>query len=113
MDHVTIKNNTATDGGGGIDYTNASPSLRNVLISGNTADLGGGIRSTSGSVTLTNVSVTGNTANSGGGIYLGGVILVITVSYGETVHPTQMRCMWMTHSMAAWSCIIAYTEVDK
>ncbi len=56
--------------GGGIycDY-NSSPSIVNVIVSGNYADSGGGIYCEDSSPSLDNVTITGNIANSyGGGI---------------------------------------------
>jgi len=69
--NVTIQGGTANDadGGGGILVTNdASVTLDNVFVTGNTAPNGGGIRN-NGTLTITNSKVNGNTAlGNGGGI---------------------------------------------
>ena len=56
--------------GGGMYISDGSPTLRNLIISGNTATgAGGGIYNWGGSPTLTNVTFSGNWAYSGGGMY--------------------------------------------
>ncbi|HPR34254.1 MAG TPA: choice-of-anchor Q domain-containing protein [Anaerolineaceae bacterium] len=56
--------------GGGMYLLNSSPTLKNVIISGNLAAYGGGIYNNNGSPTLTNVDFSNNTVvNRGGGMY--------------------------------------------
>ena len=66
---TTIRNNTATDGGGLFAF-NTDTSLTNSLVSGNHATgFGGGLYSQNKTLTLTNTTVDGNTAKQfGGGI---------------------------------------------
>jgi hypothetical protein len=62
--------NGSANKGGGI-ASSASPTLRNLIVTGNRASDGGaGIYSNGGSPTLTNVVISGNTARYGGGLYL-------------------------------------------
>ena len=73
MTNVIISGNTASDEGGGI-YCNQSSThltIANVTISGNAAsDNGGGIYLSTSSLTMTNVTIIGNTASdNGGGIF--------------------------------------------
>ena len=68
--NLIISGNSAEYGGGVSNDINASPILVNVLISGNRAlGNGGGMSSYSSSPTLTNVTIAGNTAGLGGGMY--------------------------------------------
>ncbi|MGJ7031296.1 right-handed parallel beta-helix repeat-containing protein [Niabella hirudinis] len=71
--NLKITGNTTTSVGGGMYNDNSSaPILTNVEITGNTANGGGGMHNANGSSpTLTNVQITGNTATNsdGGGIY--------------------------------------------
>jgi len=71
LDGFTIRNGSATSGGG-VYIQSASPILRNCVISGNsTTNGGGGIFIDSGTLTLENTTVKGNTSNgAGGGAYL-------------------------------------------
>ena len=71
LTNVVISGNTAVNSGGGIyNETNSSSTLINVLISGNTAVGGGGIDNSASSLTLTNVTISGNKSSySGGGIH--------------------------------------------
>jgi hypothetical protein len=58
------------DAGGGMYNNNSSPTLRNLIFSGNAANSGGGMANLNGSnPTLTNVTFSGNTAGFGGGMY--------------------------------------------
>ena len=68
LTNVIISGNSAQYGGG--IYHNASSSmLRNVTISDNSAtESGGGMRNFNGNVTLTNATISGNSARFGGGI---------------------------------------------
>jgi len=56
--------------GGGMYLLSSSPTLKNIIISGNLASYGGGMQNQSGSPTLTNVTFSNNTAIfRGGGMY--------------------------------------------
>ncbi len=56
--------------GGGMKLLSSSPTLKNVIISGNLAAYGGGIYNDNGSPTLTNVDFSNNiVTNRGGGMY--------------------------------------------
>ena len=68
--NVVISGNSADKGGGMYNYNASSPTLVNVLISDNTADYGGGMYNDTSSPTLTNVTISSNSATTyGGGIY--------------------------------------------
>jgi hypothetical protein len=68
--NLIISANSATMFGGGIYNNASSPTLTNVTISGNRADfIGGGIANDSSSPTLTNVMISSNSVSfNGGGI---------------------------------------------
>jgi uncharacterized repeat protein (TIGR02543 family) len=74
IDGVTISGGNANAGnpydrGGGILNNIASPTLTNIIISGNAATIGAGIYNDAASPTLTNVTISGNAAGySGGGM---------------------------------------------
>ncbi len=80
LDGVTItEGNANTNGiaphmyGGGMYNDHCSPTLRNVVVSGNSADKGGGMyNSNSASPTLINVLICDNSSDYGGGIYNSG-----------------------------------------
>lgn len=55
--------------GGGMYNNNSSPTLTNVIFSGNAAAGGGGMFNQSSSPSLTNVTFSGNAAEFGGGIF--------------------------------------------
>jgi hypothetical protein len=58
------------DAGGGMYNNNSSPTLRNLIFSGNAANSGGGMANlNSSNPTLTNVTFSGNAASFGGGMY--------------------------------------------
>ncbi len=65
--NVIFSGNRANDNGGGMYNASSSPTLINVIFSGNTAGNGGGMDSTSSSPTLINVTFSGNTASQNGG----------------------------------------------
>ncbi len=70
LKNIIISGNTATKYGGGIYNANSSPNLINVTISGNTSEFGGGIYNTNSSPILSDVTVSNNIATaSGGGIF--------------------------------------------
>ena len=69
IDGFTIRNGKATDGGG-INCSYSSPTIRNNVISGNTAlRHGGGIYFISSSPVIANNAIKSCTASDGGGIY--------------------------------------------
>jgi hypothetical protein len=70
LSNLIISGNVATDGQGGgmFNENNSSPILTNVSISGNLAtNGGGGILNVNSSPTLTNVTISGNDGTYGGG----------------------------------------------
>jgi predicted outer membrane repeat protein len=72
LTNVTFIGNTGTTAssrGGGVYVYASSPTLTNVVFSGNTANTGGGMGNYASHPILTNVTFSGNTASSGGGIY--------------------------------------------
>ena len=72
MDCNIRNNNAASVGGGVVCYDNASPSIFNCLITGNTvtSGSGGGVAcSLSSDPELTHCTLCGNTATDGGGLY--------------------------------------------
>ena len=60
--------NGSYSNGGGIYCSSSSPSLMNLMISGNSAVFGGGILCTNSSASLMNMTISGNSADYGGGI---------------------------------------------
>ncbi|MFC2107043.1 T9SS type A sorting domain-containing protein [Bacteroidota bacterium] len=69
VDNVIIEGNSSEDFGGGIYCSNSNPILQNLTIQNNYAFWGGGIGCNSGSEPLIrNVTIKNNTANYGGGI---------------------------------------------
>jgi hypothetical protein len=92
MTNCTLSGNTAGAGGG--IYAVCNPfNLTNCTISGNTATTsnGGGILGQPSNVTLTNCTVTGNHAEGTGGGVVGGLTLICTVIYGNTVSGNNIR----------------------
>ena len=111
--NVTIRNNSATNDGGGIlsladqlIVTNSTfednesvngeggavrlsrgvGQFDNVTVSGNTAEFGGGIESTGGDHTFTNLTLSGNEALAGGGIRSGsGVVTIENATITENI----------------------------
>jgi hypothetical protein len=70
LTNVTFSGNSASSGGGMLNYYSNSSKLVNVTFSGNTAQLGGGMyNSNSSSPALRNVIMWGDTATSGREIY--------------------------------------------
>jgi predicted outer membrane repeat protein len=70
LDNLIITGNSAEEKGGGIYCYFSSSSLINVTISGNSSYQGGGIYCEESDLILQNVTITGNSAsNSGSGIY--------------------------------------------
>jgi len=70
LTNVIFSGNTAGDGGGGIYNCDSSPTLTNVTFSENSAGEGGGICNYDSSPILTNVTFSGNNAgDEGGGMY--------------------------------------------
>jgi len=71
LDGFKLRDGSATHGGG-IHITNASPVIRNCVVTGNFAsNVGGGIFVDSGELTLVDVTIMNNTSKgAGGGIYL-------------------------------------------
>jgi LPXTG-site transpeptidase (sortase) family protein len=68
--NLIFSGNSATIyGGGGMYNGNSSPTLTNVIFSGNKATNGGGMHNGNSSPTLTNVTFSGNSATFGGGMY--------------------------------------------
>ena len=65
LSKVIVSGNTATEGGGGIYFYMASPSLVDVTIIGNSANEGGGIACNESSPSLFNVMLSGNTIWAG------------------------------------------------
>ncbi|PDW01675.1 hypothetical protein CJ255_17995, partial [Candidatus Viridilinea mediisalina] len=69
--NLTISGNQAGVSGGGIYNNNASPTLRNLTISGNRAtSVGGGVYNNGGTPSFSNVTISDNQANwNGGGVF--------------------------------------------
>lgn len=68
LDGFTIRNGNTSTGGGIYNYK-ASPTIINILFTGNNADYGGAIYNTSSHPTIEDCIFNANTASSGGGIY--------------------------------------------
>lgn len=64
---LTIANGSVSDGNGGGILNNGTLTLKDSLVSGNTAALGGGIYNQNGTLTLNGTRVANNTATSAGG----------------------------------------------
>jgi hypothetical protein len=70
LDGFTLSGgNTQSGGGGAMRNVYASPTIRNVVIKGNTSVYGGGIYNSNASPTLYNVIIKGNIGLMGGGLY--------------------------------------------
>ncbi|MFH1422850.1 MAG: choice-of-anchor Q domain-containing protein, partial [Planctomycetota bacterium] len=71
VEGFTIRNGEIDGAGGGV-YASSSPTIKDCIITGNTAhSYGGGIYLSSSSALITGCSVTNNTTNqAGGGVYL-------------------------------------------
>lgn len=67
--NVIFTGNTAIDYGGGMNNVFSSPTLTNVMFSGNIAEQGGGMRNNSDSPSISNTTFSGNRAVSGGGMF--------------------------------------------
>ena len=68
--NLIFSGNSAFNGGGMFNTVSSSPTLTNVTFSGNSATNGGGmLNASNSSPTLTNVAFSGNSAGSGGGMY--------------------------------------------
>jgi len=79
FDGFTIANGSVTGTGGGILCSNASPRLRNLILTDCNATDGGGIGLSGGSAQLVDVTVTNcSAASTGGGIYAGSSSALIT-----------------------------------
>lgn len=85
--------------GGGMDLRIASPTLRNLVLSGNRAAHGGGIYSLGGDPILTNVTFSGNRAYYGGGMYNSGgrPILINTAFIGNHADSGGGMCNWQSN----------------
>ncbi len=70
--NVTFSGNSASYGGGGMYNSNSSPTVTNVTFSGNSAPYGGGMHNYINGSTITNVTFSGNSATQGGGMYING-----------------------------------------
>ena len=69
LTHVTFSGNSATYGGGMVNYSSSSPALTHVAFNGNSAILRRrDVQQPSSNPTLTNVSFSGNSATYGGGM---------------------------------------------
>lgn len=65
--NTRLRDNSATDSGGGLYKYSGTATLTNVTFSGNSATYGGGLYNYTGVVTLTNVTLSGNTTSKQGG----------------------------------------------
>jgi len=65
--NLIFSGNAANSGGGMANLNSSTPTLTNVTFSGNAAGLGGGMYNENSSPTLTNVTFSGNAASSAGG----------------------------------------------
>lgn len=73
LDGFTVTNGCASDSGGGISIKSITTTLRNCVITNNTAPSGGGIASNAAMVTIENCTISANVSTDplkgGGGIY--------------------------------------------
>ena len=95
LDGFTIQNGYASGaasnayGAGIYLHSNSSPTLNNLIISGNTASLGGGLYNSGGAPILSNVAFIGNAASTdGGGMYNTGGAPVLGTAASGTVSAT-------------------------
>jgi predicted outer membrane repeat protein len=71
IENVNITNNSSQNEGGGMFLWLSNPTLKNVLVGGNTAPNGGGIYMQESGPMIQNVTISNNTAtDKGGGIYM-------------------------------------------
>lgn len=83
IQNITIRNGAPNAGGGGIQVSNSSLTLRDSVVTANVSvSFGGGIYATGSDITLDNVTLSINTVveGSGGGIYATGGTLSISYS---------------------------------
>ncbi|MCK4640087.1 MAG: PQQ-binding-like beta-propeller repeat protein [Candidatus Marinimicrobia bacterium] len=87
LKNIKIINNTAESEGGGIYCRDANNTyISNALISGNTAHRHGGIRCENSDPVLNNVTITNNTGSDGGGIgcrYYSDPVLINTIVWNN------------------------------
>ncbi|MFZ5820636.1 MAG: choice-of-anchor Q domain-containing protein [Chloroflexota bacterium] len=69
LEDVTFNDNEAGESGGGMYNDAASPVIKNVTLSNNSANIGGGITNMDSAPTLLYVTISHNHAYLGGGIY--------------------------------------------
>jgi hypothetical protein len=80
LGNTRLRDNIASDSGGGGLYNAGTATLTNVTLSGNSAlGDGGGILNT-GTATLTNVTLSGNSAGTGGGLANAGTATLTNVT---------------------------------
>jgi len=68
MTNCTISGNTASNAGGGL-FARATVTLTNCTISRNAAPYGGAVLNEASTLTITNCTISGNSASLGGGLY--------------------------------------------
>ncbi|MCY2986902.1 MAG: dockerin type I domain-containing protein [Planctomycetota bacterium] len=78
LTNSVLSGNSATNAGGGIYSDNATLSVMNSTLAGNSASSGGGIFSDLGTLAVTNSVLSGNSAGSGGGIWNASGVLTVT-----------------------------------
>lgn len=84
LTNIIFSGNLADYYGGGMYNGDSSPTLTNVTFSGNSAGAdGGGMFNSESSPTLTNVAFSSNTALDGGGIYNTGTLLVAHSTFSD------------------------------
>jgi predicted outer membrane repeat protein len=109
--NVVFAGNQARAGGGIWNWA-GSPTLVNVILSGNAATDGdgGGMANNSGSATLTNVTFSGNTAGNGGGMSSSGggdLVLANCILWDNTpdqVYTWSPTNVTITHSVVDGGC---------
>lgn len=98
-----ITGNTATERGGGVNCVGDDSIVDNCLIYGNHADVGGGVHSLYPQTVLRGCTIVDNTADSySGGIEFGGGSARNCIVWGNTATSNEN---WGAHGSNDWTCV--------
>ena len=91
LTNIIFSGNSADSVGGGMFNTFARPTLMHVIFSGNSAPYGGGLYNDASKTALTTVTFSGNSASYGGGMYISG-------AYNDDTGPTMTDIIFSGNS---------------